>query len=163
MDFLSLLLIMTWLENHIIYISSNIFCYIMMMHIYMDAPMVFTWVTCRLMIFLAPCLVHLVLEELHPTLGWRDIWLKNIIVRRNILFYFMLIYIFMGVLMRLLGATWSVHVFFTPYLVQILMKVLHSLLGWKNTWLIILMHIIYSWICIMGHGILTYVNGVDLI
>ena len=70
-----------------------------------------------------------------------------------------MIYIFMGILMRLLWATWSLHVFFSPYLVKILVEVLHSLLGWKNTWMIILMHIIYFWSSIMGHGILTYVMG----
>ena len=64
---------------------------------------------------------------------------------------------------RLLWATWSLHVFLAPYFVQILVDVLHSLIGWKNTWMIILMHIIYLWIRIVGHGILTYVIGSDLI
>ena len=128
----------------------------MIIHIYMGAPMMFTWVTWRLVIFLAPCLVHLMLEELHPTLGWRDIWLRNIIIGSNILCYFMLICIFMGVFMILLGATWSIHVFFAPFLVHILVEALHPLLGWNNTWLSILMHIILFWRRIMGHGILTY-------
>ena len=117
MDFLSLLLIMTWLENHIIYICINIPCYIMMIHIYMDEPMMFTWVTWRLMIFLGTCLVCLMLGELHPTLGWICIWLNPIIIGSNILFYLLMIYMFMGVLMILLWATWSPHVFLAPYLV----------------------------------------------
>ena len=161
--FISLLLMMTWLESHIIYLFSSIPCHIMMIHIHMDAPMVFPWVTWRLMIFIVPCLVHLMLGELHPTLGWRYVWSKEIIVGSNILCYFMMIYIFMNVLMILLWATWSLHFLFAPYLVQILVKVLHSLLGWKNTWIIILMHIIHLGSRIMGHGILTYVIRVDLI
>ena len=72
------------------------------------------------------------LEELHPTLGWRGIWLRKIIIGNNILCYFMMIYIFMGVLMRLLWSTWSLHVFFAHYLVQNLVEVLHSLLGWRS-------------------------------
>ena len=31
---------MTWLENTLIHIYSGILCYFMMMHIYMDAPMI---------------------------------------------------------------------------------------------------------------------------
>ena len=67
------------------------------------------------------------------------IWFKKIILPRNILCSIMMIYIFMGVFMRLLWATWSLHIFFAPYLVQILVEVLHSLLGWKNTWMIIIL------------------------
>ena len=164
MDILFLLLMMELLEHHLISIFIRILCYIMMIHIHMDAPMVFTWVTWRLMIFLAPYLVHLMLEELHPTLRWRYISLKNIIVGKNILCYFMMIYIFMGVLMRLIWDTWSLHVLFAPYLVHILVEVLHSLLGWKNKWLIIiLMHITFFGSNIIGHGILTYVIGAYLI
>ena len=103
MELLSLLMIMTWLECHILYISRNILCYIMM------------------------------------------------------------IYIFLVVLMILLRATRNLHAFFAPYLVQILVEVLHSLLGWKNTCLIILMYIKFFWSIIMGHGILTYVIGIYLI
>ena len=65
---------------------------------------------------------------------------------------YMMIWIFMSVLMRLLWATWSLHVFFDHYLVQNLVEVLHWLLGWKNTWLIILMHIIYLWSRIWDMG-----------
>ena len=93
----------------------------------------------------------------------RVIWLKNIIIERNILWYYMMTYIFMSVLMRILLATWSVHVFLAPYFVQILVEVLHSLIGWKNTWMIILMNLILFFSSIIGHGILTYVIGVDLI
>ena len=73
--------------------------------------------------------------------------------------YIMMIYIFKGVLMRLLWATWILHVLSAPYLVHILVEVLHSPLGWNKTWMIILMHVIYIWISIMGHEILTYVIG----
>ena len=44
-----------------------------------------------------------------------------------------------------------------------LSEILHSLLGWKNTWLNILMHITSFWSSIIEHGILTYVIGADLI
>ena len=107
MDILFLLLMMELLENHLIYIFSSILIYIMIIHISMAAPMMFTLVTWRLMIFLAPLLVYLKLEELRPTLWWRFIWLKNIIIGSNILWCYMMIYIFMSVFMRLLWATWS--------------------------------------------------------
>ena len=77
----------------------------------MGAPMIFIWVTWRLMVFLAQHVVHLMFEKLHPTLGWHIIWLKNIIIGRNILWCYMMIYIFMSVLMRLLWATWSLQCF----------------------------------------------------
>ena len=161
-EFLYLIFIMTWLENHILYICSSILCYIMIIHIYMGAPMMFTYVTWRLVILLAPCLVHLMLRNFIPHLG-EDIYDWRTLLLESKHYYFMMIYKFMGVLMRLLWATWILHVFFAPYLVQILVEVLHSLLAWKNTWLIILMHIIYFWRSIMGHGILTYVIGQYLI
>ena len=113
-EFISLLLMMELLEHHLIYICSRILIYIIIIHISMGAPMMFTWVTWRFMIFLAPFLVYLKLEELHPTLGWRVIWLKNSIIGKNILWCYIMIYIFMSVFMRLLWATWSLHVFVTP-------------------------------------------------
>ena len=145
MELLDLLFIMKWLEHTLIQICSRILIYIMIIHISTGAPMMFTWVNWRLMTFLVPFLVYLKLEELHPTLGWRVIWLKKIIIGRNILWCYMMIYIFMSVFMRLLWATWSLHVFFAPYLVKTLVEVHYSLLGWKKTWLIIFMHIIYFW------------------
>ena len=53
--------------------------------------------------------------------------------------------------------------FFAQYMVQIWVEILHSLLGWKNTWLNILMHITSFWRRIIGRGILTYVIGEDFI
>ena len=44
------------------------------------------------------------------------------------------------------------------------MELLHSLIGWKNTWMIIiLMHLTLFWSRIIGHEILTYVIGEYLI
>ena len=149
-----------WLENTLIHIFSRILCYFMMMHIYMDAPMICIWVTWRLFVFVGQHLVHLRLEELYPRLGWTDLWLEKIFVSNNIIFYIFMILSFMDVLMRLIWATWSLHVLFAPYLVHILVEVLHSLLGWKNKWaIIILMHITLFGSRIIGHGILTYVIG----
>ena len=97
-----LIFMMKWLEHIIIHICSGIICYVMMMHIYMDAPMICIWVTWTLMISLAQHLVHLMLEELHPTLGWIDLWLENIFVSRHILCYIFMILSFMDVWVRLL-------------------------------------------------------------
>ena len=157
MELLDLIFMMTWFEQNIIHIFSIIPFYFMMMHIYMYAPMICIWVTWRLMVYLAQHLVHLMLEEIHLTLRWIDLWLEKIFVSSHILCYIFIILSFTDVWVRLLWVIWSLLVFLAHYLVQILVDVLHSLLGWKNTWLIILMHIIYIWITIMGDGILTYI------
>ena len=120
------------------------------MHIYMDAPMICIWFTWKLMVFLAQHLVHLRLEELHPTLGWIDLWWENIFVTRHIHFYIFIIHSFMDVCVRLIWFIWSLLVFLAHYLVQIWVEILHPLLGWKNTWLNILMHITSFWSSIIG-------------
>ena len=135
----------------------------MIIHIYMDAPMICIWVNWRLMVSLAQHLVHLMLEELRPTLGWIDLWLENIFVASHILFYIFMILSFMDVWVRLLWDIWNLFVCFAHYLVHIWVEILHSLLGWKNTWLNILMHITTIWRSIIGNGILTYVIREDLI
>ena len=115
------------------------------------------------MVFLAQHLVHLMLEELHPTLGWIDLWLENFFVANHILYYIFMILSFVDVCVRLLWVIWTLLVLFAHYLVQILVEIFHSLLGWNNTWLNILMDITSFWSILIGHGILTYVIGVYLI
>ena len=159
MELLDLLFMMTWLEHIIIHICRIILCYFMMMHIYMDAPIICIWVTWRLMVFLAQHLVHLMLEELHPTLGWINLWLEKCFAASHILYYIFMILSFMDVWVILPWVIWSLLVFFAHYLVQIWVEILHSILGWKNTWLNILMHITSFWRSIIGHWILTYVIG----
>ena len=95
MELLDLIFMMTWLEHIIIHIFRNILCYFMMMHIYMDAPMICIWVTWRLMVSLYEHLVHLMFEEIHPTLGWIDLWLENIFVSSHINCYIFMVLPFM--------------------------------------------------------------------
>ena len=105
------------LEHILIHICNNISCYFLMTHIYMDAPMICNWVTWRLIVSLAQHLVHLMLEELHPTSGWIYLWLENIFVANHLLCYIFLIFSLMAVWVRLLWVIWSLLVFFAHYLV----------------------------------------------
>ena len=84
----------------------------MMMQIYMDASMICIWVTWRLMVFIAQHLAHLMLEQIHPTLGWIDLWLEKVWFSSHILCYIFMILSFMDVWVRLLWVIWSLPVFF---------------------------------------------------
>ena len=75
MAFLSLLLMMTWLEWYLIYIFSRIICYIMMIYIFMGALIRLLWATWSLYVFFAPYLVQILVEVLNSLLGWNNKWL----------------------------------------------------------------------------------------
>ena len=118
MELLDLDFMMKWLEHILIHIFSNIIVYFMMMHIYMDALLICIWVNWRLMVFLSQHLVHLMLEELHLTLRWIDLWWENIFVSSHIICYMLMSLSFMDLWVRLLWVILSLLVFCARYLVR---------------------------------------------
>ena len=129
MELLDLLFMMTWLEHIIIHIFRSIIFYVMMMHNYMDAPMICV---------LSPLKTH---GFSCSTLGSFDVGGTSSNTRVNRLMIgehfcyqpHTLLYIYDSLIHRCMGKTSLSHLkspcFFSHYLVQILVEVLHSLLG----------------------------------
>ena len=115
MELLDLLSMMTWLEHTLIHIFRSILCYL------------------KTHGFSCSTLGSFDVGGTSSNTGMNRFMIGEIFFSSHILCYIFIILSFMDVWVRLLWVIWSLLVFFSHYSVHILVEILHSLLGWKNT------------------------------